>query len=154
MSEYLFKDVEDMHDKFGVEPTEFVGNPEKWPQAKLKDFLLFRLKQQQEEVMELQLAVQGFITKPNADDADKMVDALVDSIVFAIGTLDILGVDKQAAWNSVHKANMAKQAGVNPDRPNPFGFPDLLKPAGWKPPCHKSLIEHSLLGHMIADEAS
>jgi hypothetical protein len=32
---------------------------------------------------------------------------------------------------------MAKEPGVKPGRPNRFGLPDLLKPAGWTPPSHE-----------------
>lgn len=41
-------------------------------------------------------------------DYVKAVDGAVDSIVVAIGLLHSLGVDPNAAWNIVHKANMSK----------------------------------------------
>ena len=31
---------------------------------------------------------------------------------------------------------MLKQVGVKPERPNPLGLPDLIKPKGWKAPSH------------------
>jgi hypothetical protein len=31
---------------------------------------------------------------------------------------------------------MAKQPGVKPERPNPLGLPDLMKPEGWVNPSH------------------
>jgi predicted HAD superfamily Cof-like phosphohydrolase len=66
-----------------------------------------------------------------------MVDALIDVCVFAIGTLDLLGVDANKAWDSVYKANMNKNVGIKEGRPNPFGLPDLIKPEDWTPPSHE-----------------
>ena len=68
---------------------------------------------------------------------EEVVDGLIDLCVFAIGTLDVFGVDANKAWNEIYKANMAKQPGVKEGRPNPFGLPDLLKPEGWQGPSHK-----------------
>ena len=56
--------------------------------------------------------------------------------VFAIGTLDVFGVDANMAWNKVYEANTAKSVGVKEGRPNPWGLPDLLKPEGWTAPTH------------------
>ena len=36
-------------------------------------------------------------------------------------------VDAYTAWDRVHAANMTKQVGVKPSRPNPLGLPDLTK---------------------------
>ena len=66
-----------------------------------------------------------------------MVDGIIDLCVFAIGTLDVFGVDANEAWDRVYKANMSKSPGVKPGRPNPFGLPDLLKPSGWQGPNHE-----------------
>ena len=71
------------------------------------------------------------------DPEEVVVDGLIDLCVFAIGTLDVYGVDPNKAWDRVYEANMAKSPGVKPGRPNPFGLPDLLKPAGWTCPTHK-----------------
>ena len=57
--------------------------------------------------------------------------------VFAIGTLDVFGVDATAAWQKVYNANMEKSVGVKEGRPNPFGLPDLMKPDGWVAPSHE-----------------
>ena len=32
---------------------------------------------------------------------------------------------------------MEKEVGVKEGRENPFNLPDLVKPQGWEPPCHK-----------------
>jgi predicted HAD superfamily Cof-like phosphohydrolase len=119
------KDINDMHVKYGVH--EWVkNNPDK-----LKKYLEFRINFLQEELDETQQA--AFIY----DDPEEIVDGLIDLCVVAIGTLDAFGVDSNAAWDKVLKANMAKEVGVKPERPNPLGLPDLMKPEGWQPPSHK-----------------
>lgn len=117
-------DIEDMHTKFGVNKVVDTLTNEQ-----LKTYLKFRLDMVQEEVTE---AATAF----NDSDADGVVDALIDNIVFAIGTLDVMGVDAFKAWNEVHAKNMEKSPGVKEGRPNPYGFPDLIKPAGWTAPSH------------------
>jgi predicted HAD superfamily Cof-like phosphohydrolase len=116
-----------MHNKFGVH--EWFEN-NKQDKDLMRKFIAFRLMMQYEELGETLSAafVQG--------NSEEVVDGLIDSIVFAIGTLDIMGVDAKKAWDEVYQANMSKQPGVKPGRPNPFGLPDLLKPAGWKAPSH------------------
>jgi hypothetical protein len=121
-------DIANMHAKFGVNPIVRDLPPEK-----LKTYLKFRLDMIQEEVNEARAAF-------DAKDADGVVDALIDAIVFAIGTLDAFDVDAYEAWNRVHRANMAKSPGVKEGRPNPFGFPDLIKPEGWTAPSHEDNV--------------
>jgi predicted HAD superfamily Cof-like phosphohydrolase len=72
-----------------------------------------------------------------AKDPEEVVDGLIDMCVFAIGTLDVFGVDANAAWDRVRDANMVKSPGVKEGRPNPFGLPDLIKPEGWEAPSHE-----------------
>jgi hypothetical protein len=125
MSADWVKDMNDMHAKYGVH--EWVeNNPDK-----LKKYLEFRINFLQEELDETQRA--AFIY----EDPEEIVDGLIDLCVVAIGTLDAFGVDPNAAWDEVLKANMAKEVGVKPERPNPLGLPDLMKPEGWEPPSHE-----------------
>ena len=127
MSDNWVNDIEDMHDKFGVHD---------WFQANRGDkdlmqkYLMFRMLMIGEEYQETLAAI-------NNSDAEEVVDGLIDMCVFAIGTLDVMGVDANKAWNKIYDANMAKEPGVKPGRPNRFGLPDLLKPAGWTPPSHE-----------------
>jgi predicted HAD superfamily Cof-like phosphohydrolase len=93
---------------------------------KLTEFLEFRIGCLQEELDELKAAQNG-------DDA---VDALIDLSVFAIGTLDLFGIDAEIAWNRVYAANISKEVGIKEARPNPLGLPDLIKPEGWTAPTH------------------
>lgn len=122
MSQNWVKDMNEMHTKFGVH--EVVS---KMDANKLADFLQFRIGCLQEELDELK-------TAKNGDDA---VDALIDLSVFAIGTLDLFGIDAEMAWDRVYKANITKEIGIKESRPNPLGLPDLIKPEGWTAPTHK-----------------
>ena len=121
MSQNWVKDMNDMHAKFGVR--EVVS---KMDANKLAEFLDFRIGCLQEELDELKAAKNG-------DDA---VDALIDLSVFAIGTLDLFGIDAEMAWNRVYAANISKEVGIKEARPNPLGLPDLIKPKGWTAPTH------------------
>ena len=130
MSTNWFKDMQDMHKKYGVK---------KWMQAELQSdvdwrkinkFMEFRIKMMQEELDETK---EAFDKK----DAEEMVDGIIDLCVFAIGTLEVFGVDANKAWDEVYKANMSKEVGIKQGRPNPLGLPDLVKPKGWKGPSHE-----------------
>ena len=70
-------------------------------------------------------------------DAPGMVDGIIDLCVFAIGTLEVFGVDANKAWDEVYKANMSKEVGIKEGRPNPLGLPDLVKPDDWQGPVHE-----------------
>ena len=125
MSTNWVRDMNNMHAKYGVHKW-VKNNPDK-----LKKYLEFRINFLQEELDETQRA--AFIY----EDPEEIVDGLIDLCVVAIGTLDAFGVDANAAWDEVLKANMAKEVGVKPERPNPLGLPDLMKPEGWEPPSHE-----------------
>ncbi|MBN31655.1 MAG: hypothetical protein CL845_06630 [Crocinitomicaceae bacterium] len=101
------------------------NNPEK-----LKEFLKFRIAFLQEELDETRQAYM-------LNDAEEVVDGLIDLCVVAIGTLDAFGVDPYKAWDEVLYANMRKNVGVKAERPNPLGLPDLVKPEDWEAPSHK-----------------
>lgn len=119
-------DIRMMHLKYGVHDW-FEANKDN--KELMDKYLNFRMLMIMEELHETMKAVQ-------ADNAEEIVDGLIDLCVFAIGTLDVFGVDANAAWDEVYRANMDKKAGVKPGRPNPFGLPDLLKPGGWQGPKH------------------
>jgi len=84
----------------------------------------------QEELDEMKNAAKN-------NDAEEIVDALIDLCVVAIGTLDAYGVNAYKAWDEVHAANMSKEVGIKASRPNPLGLPDLIKPEGWTAPSHE-----------------
>tara|TARA_B100002019_G_C21231370_1_gene580279 strand:+ start:1034 stop:1447 length:414 start_codon:yes stop_codon:yes gene_type:complete len=126
MSTHWSKDISDMHQKFGVNKW-FIKN--KSNKELMKKYLMFRMLMLNEELHETMQAV-------NSENPEEIVDGLIDICVFAIGTLNVLEVDADKAWDAIHNANMAKEPGVKAGRPNPFGMPDLLKPEGWKGPDH------------------
>jgi predicted HAD superfamily Cof-like phosphohydrolase len=124
------KDIEEMHEKYQVH--DWVkNNPEK-----LEQLLHFRVAFLKEEFDETFKAT-------GEKDAEEIVDGLIDLCVVAIGTLDLMGVDAEKAWNMVFNANMAKEVGVKESRPNPLGLPDLIKPEGWTAPSHEG--NHGIL---------
>jgi predicted HAD superfamily Cof-like phosphohydrolase len=124
------KDVHEMHKKYGVHEAV-----EKFDSSKLREYLQFRLNFIEEELNETMAA--AVLVTENSVDAEEVVDGLIDMCVVAIGTLDVFGINAQEAWDKVHAANMNKEVGVKPERPNPLGLPDLIKPAGWVAPCHE-----------------
>jgi len=124
MSSNWAKDMRGMHDKYGIGEAMDKMNVET-----LSAFVKFRADCIQEEVDEFKEAFAN-------NDAEEMVDALIDVCVFAIGTLDLMEVDANEAWDKVLKANMNKSVGIKEGRPNPLGLPDLMKPEGWTAPDH------------------
>jgi hypothetical protein len=121
----IVEDVENMHHKYKVHDW-IEANPDK-----LDKLLKLRMRMLTEEFSE---TMDAYLQS----DPEELVDGLIDLVVIAIGTLDIVGVDPSEAWNQVKNANMSKEVGVKPGRANPLGLPDLVKPSGWTPPNHKA----------------
>jgi predicted HAD superfamily Cof-like phosphohydrolase len=117
-------DMNMMHRKYGVHEAIDKLTPEQ-----LAEFIRFRFNFLQEEVDEGQKAIAE-------KNAEEVIDSLIDLVVVAVGTLDLLNVDFSKAWYSVMQANMNKQVGIKASRPNSMGLPDLIKPQGWQPPSH------------------
>jgi hypothetical protein len=137
MSKDWVSDIEAMHAKYGV--NDWVNNKLRvntdGSKESLQKFLHFRMKFLNEELLETQNAIYS-------KDAEEIVDGLIDLCVVAIGTLDAFGVDAYKAWDKVLEANMSKVPGVKPERPNPLGLPDLIKPVGWIAPNHEDNHGH------------
>jgi predicted HAD superfamily Cof-like phosphohydrolase len=134
MSEDWVRDIAGMHRYYGVNEKVVEFDKEK-----LQQFLNFRMAFLDEELNETKKAVRE-------KNAEEIVDGLIDPCVVAIGTLDSMGIDSYDAWNKVLRANLQKQVGVKPERPNPLGLPDLIKPDGWKAPSHAN--NHGLLSKL------
>ena len=130
MSKNWFHDMIVMHQKYGVNKWMQAEQQSDVPIRKLKEYMEFRLGMMQEELDETKEAFE-------LKDAPGMVDGIIDLCVFAIGTLEVFGVDANKAWDEVYKANMSKEVGIKQGRPNPLGLPDLVKPEGWKGPNHE-----------------
>jgi len=124
MSKDWVKDIHVMQGKY-LTRQWVERNPEK-----LKEFLKFRIAFLQEELDETRKAYM-------IEDSEEIVDGLIDLCVVAIGTLDAFGVDPYKAWDAVLEANMNKEVGKKPSRPNPLGVPDLIKPEDWEAPSHQ-----------------
>ena len=127
MSKNWVQDIALMHNQYGVK--EWMHDNEN-DTDKMREYLHFRVKFLREELMETEAAFTH-------NDAEEIVDSLIDLCVVAIGTLNAFGVDPYKAWDEVLKANLSKQVGVKPERPNPLGLPDLIKPEGWESPSHE-----------------
>jgi predicted HAD superfamily Cof-like phosphohydrolase len=134
MSEDWVRDIAGMHKYYGVNEKVVEFDKEK-----LQQFLNFRMAFLDEELNETKKAVRE-------KNAEEIVDGLIDLCVVAIGTLDAMGIDSYDAWNKVLRANLAKEVGIKPERPNPLVLPDLIKPAGWKAPSHDK--NHGLLSKL------
>lgn len=128
----IAKDMNEMHAHYG-----FHDKLKDMSKEERLEFLRFRFDFLGEELEEGILAV-------DAGDAEEVVDALIDLIVVAAGTLDLFEVDAEVAWNEVLRANMEKEVGEKETRKNEFGFPDLVKPELWEAPSHKG--NHGLIG--------
>ena len=128
MSKDWTQDIHEMHNHYGIHESM-----KKLDKQQLRSFLNFRIRFLQEELDELKEATKPMIPM----DAEETVDALIDLCVVAIGTLDLFEVDAEKAWKEVYNANRNKEIGIKPERPNPFGLPDLIKPDDWEPPCHQ-----------------
>ena len=124
MSQFLFNDMVIFHNKFKVNDAVRNLSPEM-----LREFLAFRVRFLDEEMNELKKSI-------DEKNSEEIVDALIDLIVVAAGTLNAYDVNGIKAWDQVFDANMKKQPGVKASRPNPFGLPDMVKPAGWVGPSH------------------
>lgn len=135
MSLDFSSDIKTMHTLYGVH--EVI---ETFDSEKLRALLEFRADFIGEEYDELRSSISG--DEVNSED---VVDALIDIVVVALGTLDLFKIDTLQAWNQVLRANMEKRVGIKASRPNPLGLPDLIKPEGWVGPDHSGnygLIEN------------
>lgn len=121
------KDISEMQYKYGVKKWMHDNQDDK---EKMRKYLEFRINFLREELDETQKAFAE-------SDPEEIVDGLIDLCVVAIGTLDAYGINPYTAWDQVLKANMNKEVGVKPERPNPLGLPDLIKPEGWEAPSHE-----------------
>jgi len=114
--------IKEMHKKFKI-----TSDAIKFSEQEKK----FRIAAMQEELNE-------YIDAKTKEDE---LDALIDLIIFALGTVERQGMINvlEEAFQRVMKANMQKNIGTNKKR-NDFQL-DLIKPAGWKAPNLKDLVD-------------
>lgn len=122
-----------MHEKFGI---NYEGNP------RLLDFneMKFRHAGMKEEIEEFEDAWHE-IGKTDLEKIEEQFDAVIDNIVFALGTLERMGLLHvfEEGFTRVMEANMQKELGPNNKRGS-FSL-DLRKPEGWKAPDHSDLVK-------------
>lgn len=128
MSKNWFHDMVVMHQKFGV--NKWMDKEKVSKDSRLNEYMKFRIGMMQEELDETKVAFEN-------KNEEEVVDGIIDLCVFAIGTLEVFGVDANKAWDQVYHANISKEVGIKEGRPNPLGLPDLVKPEGWEGPSHE-----------------
>jgi len=128
MSKNWFHDMVVMHQKFGVD--KWMDKEKVSKDSRLNEYMKFRIGMMQEELDETKVAFEN-------KNEEEVVDGIIDLCVFAIGTLEVFGVDANKAWDQVYHANISKEVGIKKGRPNPLGLPDLVKPEGWEGPSHE-----------------
>ena len=130
----ILRDVRDFHKKFDL-ITE--NAPIHLTRRKLHE----RVECLQEELGEFNEACQK-------QDLEAQVDALIDLIYFALGTLVMLGIKPflfKRLWNDVQRANMAKVRGKT-QRGHAV---DVCKPEGWLPPQGRKILDEAgYLGYL------
>ena len=95
----------------------------------VKDVTDLTLHQLREEADELELAC-------NSMDSVEAIDALIDSIYFAMGALYKIGLDEKVfnrIFTVIHTANMKKFIGKKEGREG-YSSADAIKPIGWISP--------------------
>jgi len=126
MSADWVNDINRMQNKYGVR--EWISHATPFELKKYLEFRLDFIKEEYDETKEALIM----------EDAEEIVDGLIDICVVAIGTLDAMGVNAHTAWDEIFDANMNKEVGIKEERPNPLGLPDLIKPEGWVNPSHEN----------------
>lgn len=134
----ILRDVRNFHKKFGLITQDT-------PVHLTKRKLIERCECLQEELSEFEEACQE-------QDLEKQVDALIDIIYFALGTLVMLGIKPwlfKRLWDDVQRANMAKVRGKT-QRGHAV---DVCKPEGWVPPQGaKILVDAGYAGYHGEDD--
>ncbi len=98
-----------------------------------------RIRHMLEEIEEYDLALKK-------NDLGKCVDAMVDLIYIAIGTVRSHGVAINPCWDAVQAANMQKVG--DPDG----NWKNCIKPEGWKPPDLDTIIYKQMEGREPVQE--
>lgn len=75
------------------------------------------------------------VTAFNKQNAEEIVDAIIDLMWNLRMLLKVSNVDFEKALNEVARANMSKKLGYNNKRKESCSY-DLIKPEGWVPPDH------------------
>ena len=125
-----FDSVKRMYLDFGLSSSTVQG-----PVLITGDAAMFRVKAMIEELSELSLAYSH-------DDLPGIADALVDLVVFALGTAVLHNLPWEDLFKEVMRANMDKVPQFTDKKErNGVGSIDLIKPEGWKPPDIEAVLK-------------
>ena len=116
--------VQKMHNKFGITHDKVAFSKEE------KEFRIAAMREEIDEYIE-------------SETKEDELDAIVDLIVFALGTLERSGMINvfEEAFKRVMEANMKKELGGNQKRGS-FKL-DLKKPEGWTAPDLSDLVNEN-----------
>jgi len=134
MSTLIFDDIKKMYLKY-----DFINGAETPSITPLMSERLAHLKEEYDETV---LATKN-------KDLEEVVDGLIDIMVIAAGTLHLCGVDPQAHWDEVLRANMTKERGINPKRNHKI---DIIKPESWIGPNHTAILEKTISEKTISEK--
>ncbi len=109
------RDVGDFHKMLGYPENDFPSIQQPTERASIQ----WRVDHMLEEIDEYQDAVSD-------EKLPDAIDALLDLIYLAIGTVRMHGVEIGPCWDEVHRANMKKLPGNNKKW--------TIKPDGWEAP--------------------
>lgn len=88
------------------------------------------------EIME-DLKADTLLTDAPMHGMADSADALVDLCYVALGTAHLSGLDFDAHWAEVQRANMSKERGRTAKRDHDL---DVCKPEGWVGPDHEAIL--------------
>lgn len=123
----LYNDIKMMHEKFGISGCKQT----KLPQSLSEDEKEFRIVCLNEEVKEFE----------DAETLADEIDAIVDLLVFGLGTLERMRVDLEPHWDIVLLANLRKKLCQSASESKRDFEIDLKKPEGWKAPNHQRILD-------------
>ena len=142
----MWDDVVSFHTKFKL---SYGGEPRLLPD----DLHAFRVLFIGEELEEYAGLPKGVLTDflkqqleargPQVDSLkvrEDQLDALVDMTYVIFGTAYLQGFNFAEAWRRVQRANMSKIRVERIEDSKRGSAFDVVKPAGWKPPCHADLV--------------
>jgi predicted HAD superfamily Cof-like phosphohydrolase len=126
-----FIDVWMMYAKFGLMTNKNAGIP----QLIDEETAAFRTLALREELSELE---EGYVEK----DLPKIADALVDLVVFALGTAALHNLPWEELFEDVMRANNSKVPQFTDKKErNGAGSIDLIKPEGWRGPDTENILK-------------
>ena len=142
----MWDDVASFHTKFKL---SYGGAPRLLPDG-LHDFRVLFIGEELEEYAGLPKGVLTDFLKqqleargPQVDSLkvrEDQLDALVDMTYVIFGTAYLQGFNFAEAWRRVQRANMSKIRVERIEDSKRGSAFDVVKPAGWKPPCHADLV--------------